>query len=72
MTMKKLFLFALIVFCYCSSFAVFGTGVFTNTWAVKIAGDGLVLERLARKHGFVNESQVSGQIIYPIYRKKKS
>ncbi|KAJ7328626.1 hypothetical protein OS493_023895 [Desmophyllum pertusum] len=57
MATKKLFLFVLIVFCHCSSFAVLGS-VFTNTWAVKIAGDGVVSERLARKHGFVNESQV--------------
>ncbi|KAJ7328630.1 hypothetical protein OS493_023899 [Desmophyllum pertusum] len=58
MVTKRLFLFVLIVLCHCSSFVVLGTGVFTNTWAVKVAGDGVVLERLARKHGFVNESQV--------------
>ena len=71
MVTKRLFLFVLIVLCHCSSFVVLGTGVFTNTWAVKIAGDGVVLERLARKHGFVNESQVSGKIICTLCRKKK-
>ena len=60
MATKKLFLFVFVVFCHYSCFAVLGS-VFTNTWAVKIAGNALVLERLARKHGFVNESQVSGK-----------
>jgi len=32
--------------------------MFSNTWAVKIRGGPVVLERLARKHGFVNETQV--------------
>ena len=40
MVTKKLFLFVLVVFCHCGCFAVLGS-VFTNTWAVKIAGDGV-------------------------------
>lgn len=39
----------------CISFAY----TFANTWAVKIHGGDVVLKRLARKHGFVNESKVS-------------
>ena len=33
--------------------------MFSNTWAVKIrGGNRIILETLARKHGFVNETQV--------------
>ena len=61
----KLFPFILLVFYKCASFNVLGSSVFTNTWAVKLScyeRCGVVLEQLARKHGFVNESQVSGKI----------
>lgn len=42
-----------------SSSIVFGS-TFSNTWAVNIRGGPVVLERLARKLGFVNETQVGG------------
>lgn len=32
--------------------------VFTNTWAVHISGGPAVADRLARKHGFLNQGQV--------------
>lgn len=33
--------------------------MFSNTWTVQIrGGDRVVLGKLARKHGFVNETQV--------------
>ena len=50
-----------IVFLLYFTFNVFGNEViFSNTWAVKIlGGNRVVLEKLARKHGFVNTTQVS-------------
>lgn len=35
-----------------------GQQVFTNTWAVHISGGPAVADRLARKHGFLNQGQV--------------
>lgn len=35
-----------------------GQKVFTNTWAVHIRGGPAVADRLARKHGFLNQGQV--------------
>lgn len=35
-----------------------GQEVFTNTWAVHISGGPAVADRLARKHGFLNQGQV--------------
>jgi len=40
--------------------------MFSNTWAVKIRGGPVVLERLARKHGFVNETQVGGEHLFTV------
>ena len=38
--------------------------MFSNTWAVRIRGGSrAVLETLARKHGFVNTTKVSGRRI---------
>ena len=48
------FLGSILNLCQCISFA----NTFANTWAVKIHGGDAVLKRLARKHGFVNESKV--------------
>ena len=49
------FLGSILNLCQCISFA----HTFANTWAVKIHGGDAVLKRVARKHGFVNESKVS-------------
>lgn len=35
-----------------------GQKVFTNTWAVHIPGGPAVADRVARKHGFLNQGQV--------------
>lgn len=35
-----------------------GQEVFTNTWAVHISGGPAVADRLAHKHGFLNQGQV--------------
>ena len=51
------------VLCLCSSCAAFD-GTFSNTWAVKIRGGLVALKKLARKHGFVNESQVGRDIYF--------
>ncbi|ELK25782.1 Furin [Myotis davidii] len=37
-----------------------GQPVFTNTWAVHISGGPAVADRLARKHGFLNQGQIFG------------
>nr|KAF6399209.1 furin, paired basic amino acid cleaving enzyme [Molossus molossus] len=37
-----------------------GQEVFTNTWAVHIPGGPAVADRLARKHGFLNQGQIFG------------
>ncbi|XP_014405077.1 PREDICTED: furin [Myotis brandtii] len=37
-----------------------GQQVFTNTWAVHISGGPAVADRLARKHGFLNQGQIFG------------
>lgn len=37
-----------------------GQKVFTNTWAVHISGGPAVADRLARKHGFLNQGQIFG------------
>lgn len=41
-------------------FTAYGSNfMFSNTWTVQIrGGDRVVLAKLARKHGFVNETQV--------------
>lgn len=49
------------------TFDVYGSGVtFSNTWAVKIRGGGI--EKIARKHGFVNETQVRGKWSSPLFK----
>lgn len=47
---------------------VYGNEImFSNTWAVKIrGGDFTLLEKLALKHGFVNETQVRSRILLRI------
>ncbi|XP_074174248.1 furin isoform X3 [Rhinolophus sinicus] len=37
-----------------------GQKVFTNTWAVHIPGGPAVADRVARKHGFLNQGQIFG------------
>ena len=49
------------------TFDVYGSGVrFSNTWAVKIRGGRI--EKIARKHGFVNETQVRGKWSSPLFK----
>ena len=46
---------------------VYGSGLrFSNTWAVKVRGGGI--EKIARKHGFVNETQVRGKRSLPLLK----
>lgn len=49
------------------TFDVHGSGVrFSNTWAVKIRSGGI--EKIARKHGFANETQVRGKWCSPLFK----
>jgi len=53
------FLLGILIFFNSTSNACGKKIMFSNTWAVKIyRGNRVVLEKLARKHGFVNETQV--------------
>ena len=51
------------------TFDVYGSGVrFSNTWAVKVRGGGI--EKIAYKHGFVNETQVREKRSSPLFKFK--
>lgn len=50
---------------YLSSSCNVSGRTFSNTWAVNVRGGPVVLEKLARKLGFVNETQVGGILSRP-------
>ena len=51
---------SILLFLNFSTFLIFGSNAleYTNRWTVQIDGDNDEAERLARKHGFVNQGKV--------------
>lgn len=62
-TMKGICLFLLLV-----TVAFLGGGAaelgYINSWAVEVSGGARIAEELARKHGFINEGQVSSLMFF--------
>ena len=51
---------SILLFLKFSTFLIFGSNAleYSNRWTVQIDGDNDEAERLARKHGFVNQGKV--------------
>ena len=51
---------SILLFLNFSTFLIFGSNAleYANRWTVQIDGDNDEAERLARKHGFVNQGKV--------------
>ena len=62
--MAQATLFSFVITLWLYTICTVNGNTFSNTWAVKIRGDRVVLEKLARKHGFVNETQVGDDLTH--------